>query len=466
MLEVEIKFVVDDVARLRAALSGWKALGTIAEVDQYFAAPDRDFAVTDEVLRIRTSNGRNSIIYKGPKRDHETKTRPEIEVLLRDGDEPLRAAYLMLSSLRYRPVEQVRKSRETFETHRDGFALHATIDSLDSIGTFAEVEIVAEEKDFDAAKKLVISSAKELGLSQQERRSYLQLVLSQRKTAAPETQRAESVDGLRQILAPVRHRGTTIGLVPTMGALHAGHAALIDQARKECGFVVVSVFVNPTQFGPNEDFSKYPRTLEADVALCREHGVDLVFTPKPDEVYPLDFSTFVEIQGLSDVFEGAIRPGHFRGVATVVLKLFNMVQPNVAYFGQKDAQQARLVQRMVSDLDMPVRLAIVLTVREPDGLALSSRNRYLAPELRKQAVALSQALFAAKSAFEAGERDATALNKLMQDTVARMPDVQLDYAAIVHADTFAPFTHIDGPALALIAARLGGTRLIDNLPLQ
>jgi pantoate--beta-alanine ligase len=464
MLEVEIKFAVDDVDRLRSALSGWKALGPRVEMDQYFAAPDRDFAVTDEVLRIRSSNDRYSVIYKGPKLDQQTKTRTELEVMLPNGD-ALKQAQELLEHLRYRPVAQVRKSRDVFETRRDGFTLHATIDVLVQIGTYAEVEIVAEEADFERAKTHVLTAAKELGLTQQERRSYLELVLGQQQRQQSLVT-VETVTDLRNALAPIRHRGRTIGFVPTMGALHAGHMALIDEARKECGFVVVSVFVNPTQFGPKEDFGQYPRTLDADIALCREHGVDLVFLPKPEEVYPAGFNTFVEVKGLSDVFEGAIRPGHFRGVATVVLKVFNMVQPNIAYFGQKDAQQARLIQQMVRDLDVPVRLEIVPTVREPDGLALSSRNRYLAPELRKQAVVLSQALFAAQAAFAAGEHDGATLTKQMQDTVAQMPDVKPDYAAIVRADTFAPLGRIDGPAIALIAARLGGTRLIDNLPLQ
>ena len=343
--------------------------------------------------------------------------------------------------------------------------MEATIDEVEQIGTYAEVEIVASEADYPRAKDLVLAIAKELGLKQIERRSYIGLVL-EKTQPRPAIETVSTVRDLRKMVASARHRKQTVGFVPTMGALHAGHTTLIDQSAQECGFVVVSIFVNPAQFGPNEDFNKYPRTLDVDLKLCKEHGVDVVFTPTREEVYPDGFQTHVEVEGVSDVFEGAIRPGHFRGVATVVLKLFNMVAPDAVYFGQKDAQQACIIRRLIGDLDLPIHMVVVPTVREPDGLALSSRNRYLDPTQRAAAVVLSKALFAAKSAFNAGERDGTKLGQLMTDTVAKVPDVKLDYAAIVDAERFTPLMQLSGPAIAIIAARLGSTRLIDNLPLE
>jgi pantoate--beta-alanine ligase len=251
-----------------------------------------------------------------------------------------------------------------------------------------------------------------------------------------------------------------------MGALHEGHASLIRLARQECDFVVVSVFVNPTQFGPREDFARYPRTPEADQAVCEREGAALVFAPEPAVVYPPGFRTYVEVRDLQDLLEGASRPGHFRGVATVVLKLFNVVQPNRAYFGQKDAQQVAVIRQMVRDLDVPVELCVGPTVRESDGLALSSRNRYLDPEQRRQATALFRALSEARDAAAAGERDAGKLRRRMADRIATTPGAALDYAAVVDADTFAPVDALNGPALAALAVRFGSTRLIDNVLLE
>jgi pantoate--beta-alanine ligase len=270
----------------------------------------------------------------------------------------------------------------------------------------------------------------------------------------------------RKAVAAARAAGQTIGFVPTMGALHEGHGSLIRVARHRCDFVVVSIFVNPTQFGPQEDFTRYPRTMPEDLALCEREGASLVFVPERAEVYAEGFRTFVEVHDLQDVLEGASRPGHFRGVATVVLKLFNIVQPDRAYFGQKDAQQARVIRQMVRDLDVPVRITVAPTVREPDGLALSSRNRYLEPAQRKEAVALSQALAAVRRRFAAGERDAVALRKVLTDRLAATPGAALDYAEIVDADTLKPIDRLAGPALAVLAVRFGATRLIDNLPLS
>jgi pantoate--beta-alanine ligase len=274
---------------------------------------------------------------------------------------------------------------------------------------------------------------------------------------------AVSEEELRPAVRAARRQGRSVGLVPTMGALHAGHASLIEAARAADGFVVVSVFVNPTQFGPHEDLARYPRPFEQDLALCAELGVDLVFAPQPATMYPPGFRTWVEVTGLQDVLEGAARPGHFRGVATVVLKLFNLVQPDRAYFGQKDAQQARILAQMVRDLNVPVEVSVLPTVREPDGLALSSRNKYLDPDQRRHAVVLSRALAEARERVAAGERDAGALRALLTERIAAAPGAALDYAAVVDADTLAPVGHLSGPTLLALAVRFGSTRLIDNV---
>jgi pantoate--beta-alanine ligase len=269
----------------------------------------------------------------------------------------------------------------------------------------------------------------------------------------------------RQAVAAARARGLTVGLVPTMGALHEGHTSLIRLARQECGYVVVSVFVNPTQFGPNEDLARYPRTLPEDTAVCEREGTDLVFAPEQSEIYPEGFRTFVEVHGLQDVLEGVSRPGHFRGVATVVLKLFNIVRPDRAYFGQKDAQQLRVIRQMVRDLDVPVEVVVGPTVREPDGLALSSRNRYLEPPQRRAAAVLSQALATVRRMVDAGERDGATLRRAMVDRVTAAPGAVLDYAEVVDADSLRPVDRLTGPALAVLAVKFGATRLIDNMPL-
>jgi pantoate--beta-alanine ligase len=274
-----------------------------------------------------------------------------------------------------------------------------------------------------------------------------------------------TVTDTRRAVAAARGRGQVVGLVPTMGALHEGHASLIRLARRECGYVVVSVFVNPTQFGPREDFDRYPRTLPDDLAVCEREGADLVFAPDRATVYAPGYCTFVEVEGLQDLLEGRSRPGHFRGVATVVLKLFNMVGPDRAYFGQKDAQQVRVVRQMVRDLDVPVEVVVGPTVREPDGLALSSRNRYLEPAQRRHAVALSQALHDVRRRVTAGDRDAAALRQALADRIAATPGAVLDYAEVVDANTLRPVDHLTGPALALLAVKFGDTRLIDNVEL-
>jgi pantoate--beta-alanine ligase len=267
---------------------------------------------------------------------------------------------------------------------------------------------------------------------------------------------------LRRAVAEARRAGQTVGLVPTMGALHAGHVGLIDAARAADGFVVVSIFVNPTQFGPNEDFARYPRPLERDLEICAASGVDAVFTPDAAAMYPPGFRTFVEVTGLSDVLEGASRPGHFRGVATVVLKLLNLVRPDRVYFGQKDAQQVRVIQQMVRDLNLPLEVVVRPTVREPDGLALSSRNQYLDAEQRRQAVVLNRALEEAEAKIRAGERDAAVIERTLADRIRATPGAVLDYAVAVGADTLKPVTPLKGAILLALAVRFGATRLIDN----
>jgi pantoate--beta-alanine ligase len=277
---------------------------------------------------------------------------------------------------------------------------------------------------------------------------------------------AKTVQDIRRAVAEARRAGQVVGLVPTMGALHAGHTSLIRAARAGTGFVAVSLFVNPLQFGPREDLSRYPRPFERDAEICRAEGAYVLFAPAAAEVYPAGFCTSVEVAGLSEVLEGASRPGHFRGVCTVVLKLFNMVQPDVAYFGQKDAQQVRVVRQMIRDLDVPARLEVCPTVREPDGLALSSRNQYLDADQRRQAVVLYEMLQEAKRRIDAGERRAEAVRQAMLARLVEAPAVRLDYAAVVDADTLRPLEQVREDVLVALAVFLGSTRLIDNLPLR
>jgi pantoate--beta-alanine ligase len=264
-------------------------------------------------------------------------------------------------------------------------------------------------------------------------------------------------------------KGGTLGFVPTMGALHTGHAELIRAAARECDQVVVSIYVNPTQFGANEDLGKYPRTFEADLALCRSIGVSAVFAPTDEIMYPhgKESITIVHVPELTDVLEGETRPGHFDGVATVVTKLFGIVMPDAAYFGRKDYQQWLVIRRMTEDLDLPVRLVRVDTVREPDGLAMSSRNRYLNAEERLTALALSQALRAAQVAVQRGTTLTEELETCMRDSVELHPGLQLDYAFVRSADNLKKIERVDksspDSAVALIAARVGTTRLIDNV---
>jgi pantoate--beta-alanine ligase len=267
---------------------------------------------------------------------------------------------------------------------------------------------------------------------------------------------------MKEYARAARAEGLVLGLVPTMGALHEGHAALVERARKECSRVVVSVFVNPKQFGPNEDYKKYPRNLERDAERLAAIGVDVLFAPEAGDVYPHGFRTYVSVEGISERLEGRSRPGHFRGVATVVLKLFEIVQPHFAYFGRKDAQQVRIISEMARDLNLDVEIAVCPIVRESDGLALSSRNAYLSPEERRAATVLHRALAAAKSEVTAGVRDALELQNAMRRVLEGEKLARVDYAEIVSAETFEPVVRVAQPCYAVLAVFIGKTRLIDN----
>ncbi len=267
----------------------------------------------------------------------------------------------------------------------------------------------------------------------------------------------------RAAVAAARAAGRSIGLVPTMGYLHAGHLSLVAAARRDGHFVVVSLFVNPTQFGPHEDYDRYPRDTAGDLQKCEQAGVELVFMPDVAAMYPPDAATTVHVARLTDTLCGPCRPGHFAGVATVVAKLFNIVQPDAAYFGQKDAQQLAVIRRMVRDLDFPLRIVGCPTVREPDGLAMSSRNAMLSPDERQRATALYRALTAARARIVAGERDPATVVAEMRQVIEEVHPTTIDYISIVDPETMQLVGQITGPVLIALAVRLGSTRLIDNL---
>ena len=273
----------------------------------------------------------------------------------------------------------------------------------------------------------------------------------------------ESIAQLRDSLVKVRREGKSIGLVPTMGALHAGHASLIAHARRECDRVAVSIFVNPLQFDRKDDLDRYPRMLQADVDICERLGVDIVFAPTVAEMCPGEPSCVVEVGRIADHLCGRFRPGHFRGVATVVMKLFQIVQPDRAYFGEKDAQQLAVIKHMVRDLDVPVHIEGVPTVREADGLALSSRNQRLSPDERALARCLYQALCEARQQISAGGREAAAVQRAAAGRIPTDDRLRLEYLEVVDADDMQPVERIDGPALVAGALWVGSTRLIDNL---
>lgn len=271
---------------------------------------------------------------------------------------------------------------------------------------------------------------------------------------------------LRAALDAVRAAGRTIGFVPTMGALHEGHLSLVRRAKAECDLAVTSIFVNPTQFGPQEDLARYPRTLAADLELLSGCAAEIVFAPPSDAMYWPGFDTWVEPGAVAEPWEGQRRPGHFRGVATVVLKLLNMVGPHVVYFGQKDYQQAQVIRQMIDDLNVPVRMTVCPTVREADGLAMSSRNRYLSADQRRQAVALWRGLSLAAELVRQGERNAATATERMAAEIRRAPDAVIDYAVLVDPQTLRPVETLAGQTLALLAVRIGNTRLIDNMLLD
>jgi pantoate--beta-alanine ligase len=271
-----------------------------------------------------------------------------------------------------------------------------------------------------------------------------------------------TIEWMKQIAHDACAHERILGLVPTMGALHEGHFSLIRAAQRECAPLAVSLFVNPKQFGPAEDFSKYPRTLELDKVALEALGVDYLFAPSPQDMYPAGFRTSIVVEGLSDRLEGRSRPGHFRGVTTVVLKLFEIVQPRFAYFGRKDAQQARLIRQMSADLNLDTSVVVCPIVREADGLALSSRNVYLKGEDRRAAAALSRSLAAVRDEIAKGERDAGRLLAALRKVLAAEPRVALDYAEIVDNETFEPIANLHGTCYVLLAAKVGDTRLIDN----
>jgi len=263
-----------------------------------------------------------------------------------------------------------------------------------------------------------------------------------------------------------RAESRIVGLVPTMGALHAGHLSLIERAKRECSPVIASIFVNPKQFGPNEDFSKYPRTFEGDSEKLQRAGVDSLFAPEAKEMYPDGFSTYVNVDGLSERLEGRSRPGHFRGVTTVVMKLLQIVEPDFAYFGRKDAQQSRLITQMTRDLNLDTKIVVCPPVREPDGLALSSRNVYLNAEERKAATVLYRALDAARGELAAGVRDALQLQGVLHRTLGAERHTRVDYAEIVDAESFESIVRVNKSCYVLLAVFIGKTRLIDNLSIE
>jgi pantoate--beta-alanine ligase len=271
---------------------------------------------------------------------------------------------------------------------------------------------------------------------------------------------------IAEIRALRRKLGGTVGFVPTMGYLHEGHLALVKQARVENPTVVVSIYVNPTQFGPREDFGTYPRDLNRDLELLRKRRVDIVFVPSDEEMYSPVFSSWVDVEKVTERLEGGARPGHFRGVATVVAKLFNIVQPSRAYFGQKDAQQVVVIKRMVTDLNMGIKVVVVPTVRESDGLAMSSRNIYLSPKERQAATILFKALTLAQQLEKGGEKDAEKIRRRMKALIQKEPLAQIDYVSIADAETLEELSLLDRAAVASLAVRIGKTRLIDNLPLE
>jgi pantoate--beta-alanine ligase len=277
---------------------------------------------------------------------------------------------------------------------------------------------------------------------------------------------AKTIESLRSLIRAARGTGRRIGLVPTMGSLHVGHISLIEAAVENCDFVVVSVFVNPTQFCPGEDFENYPRPMEADLEICRKAGADVVFTPTPQQMYPGQNLTWVTVEKITEPLCGRDRPGHFRGVTTVCAKLFNIAAPDVAYFGQKDAQQAIVIKRMVADLNMPLEIAICPTVREPDGLAISSRNQYLSEQQKKDATSIYKSLQKCRRMIDDGTIETREIIVEMRKILQQVPSIEIDYVDIVDAETLDSIERIAGKILVAVAVKIGPARLIDNILLD
>ena len=274
---------------------------------------------------------------------------------------------------------------------------------------------------------------------------------------------AKTIKSVRKIVETARKKGKKIGLVPTMGALHIGHISLVEKAKQQTNFVVVSIFVNPTQFSPNEDFKKYPRPIKSDLAVCRKAGVDVVFAPTAKQMYPDENLTWVNVEKLTEQLCGRFRPRHFRGVATVCAKLFNIVVPNVAFFGQKDAQQIIVIKRMVADLNMPLKVVVCPTVRQSDGLAVSSRNQYLTEQGRKDATYIYKALKKSRSLIKAGATEGKIIISEMKKMLKQVPSIKIEYISIVDAETLRELEKITGKVLIAAAVKIGSTRLIDNI---
>lgn len=279
-------------------------------------------------------------------------------------------------------------------------------------------------------------------------------------------QTVKMISEVRDLIGKVRLEGKTVSLVPTMGALHVGHISLIKAAKSQSDFVVVSIFVNPTQFGPNEDFKRYPRPVEKDQNICKDCGVDVVFKPSEEQMYPEPNLSWVNVEGISKSLCGKSRPRHFRGVATVCAKLFNIVTPDMAFFGQKDAQQAAIIKTVVRDLNIPAEIRICPTVREPSGLAVSSRNRYLSQQQKKDAAGIYRSLQSAEKLFQSGTFDTGPLKEKIKDSLSGTSSIDIEYISVVDPETFSDIDHIEDRGLIAIAVQIGSTRLIDNIILE
>ncbi|MDP3142531.1 MAG: pantoate--beta-alanine ligase [Candidatus Omnitrophota bacterium] len=281
-----------------------------------------------------------------------------------------------------------------------------------------------------------------------------------------EAKLVKTIKEMRQLVKKFREQGKTIGFVPTMGFLHEGHLSLVRESKKDCDVSIMSIFVNPIQFGPQEDYRQYPRDLKRDMLLAKSAGVDIIFYPEDKEMHTKEHLTLINVDRMSNCLCGVTRPGHFKGVATIVAKLFNIVQPDIAYFGQKDAQQVRIIQKLIEDLNFPVKIKVMPTIREKDSLAMSSRNKYLSFQEHKDALALYEALERAREMIQHGQRSINVINSTMREIIERRKTAKIDYIGFVDADTLSPLKEIKGKVLIAVATWFGTTRLIDNLIVQ